>query len=69
MRCNGGGNCVYVNAHSWFGCCTGTAITDCDIYTGCVDRKSIDECAANSACYDNALVTVWCALALPHHLV
>ncbi|KAF9733225.1 hypothetical protein PMIN02_009988 [Paraphaeosphaeria minitans] len=57
LYCDPGWNCMYDDGYSWFGCCTGTAITDCDVYTACVNSISIDECLYSSECYDDALVT------------
>lgn len=56
---------MYDDVYSWFGCCTGTVITDCDVYTACVNSRSIDDCLSSSECYDNTLVTGWCALPSP----
>jgi hypothetical protein len=44
------GNCLYDNSLSWFGCCTGTVRSDCQLFTSCVGSASISSCLENSAC-------------------
>ncbi|KAF2625196.1 hypothetical protein BU25DRAFT_311684, partial [Macroventuria anomochaeta] len=44
------GNCLYDERISWFGCCTGTMRSDCQLFTTCVGSASINSCLSNSAC-------------------
>ncbi|KAF1357883.1 hypothetical protein EJ07DRAFT_30178, partial [Lizonia empirigonia] len=44
------GNCLYDDRISWFGCCTGTMRSDCQLFTTCVGSASISSCLGNSAC-------------------
>lgn len=59
LECDYGYSCLYDDVYSWFGCCTGTSITDCEVYTACVQSRSIDECVSNSACYNDDLAMIW----------
>ena len=44
------GSCLYDERISWFGCCTGTMRSDCQLFTTCVGSASISSCLSNSAC-------------------
>lgn len=55
---------MHDDVYSWFGCCTGTAITDCDVYTACVNSRSIDDCLSDSECYGDPLITGWWVIVL-----
>lgn len=44
------GTCLYDDALSWFGCCTGTARSDCQLFTSCVGSASLSSCLGNSRC-------------------
>ena len=44
------GSCLYDERISWFGCCTGTMRSDCQLFTTCVGSTSISSCLSNSAC-------------------
>ncbi|KAF3032167.1 hypothetical protein E8E12_002470 [Didymella heteroderae] len=44
------GTCLYDDSISWFGCCTGTARSDCALFTTCVGSASISSCLSNSRC-------------------
>lgn len=44
------GTCLYDDTISWFGCCTGTMRSDCELFTTCVGSASISSCLGNSAC-------------------
>lgn len=50
------GVCTYVKDYSWFGCCIGS---ECNMYTACVQRQSINECLSNPSCYNDPYVTAW----------
>ncbi|KAF2240898.1 hypothetical protein BU26DRAFT_512028 [Trematosphaeria pertusa] len=57
VSCDLGYSCMYDDVYSWFGCCTGSYITDCDVYTACVEYRSIDDCMESSECWDDPLAT------------
>lgn len=59
IACDPGSSCMYNEALSWFGCCTGSDITDCDVYTECVRSSKIDDCLSDSSCRNNPLVMGW----------
>ncbi|KAH6644009.1 hypothetical protein C7974DRAFT_12457 [Boeremia exigua] len=44
------GTCLYDDTISWFGCCTGSSRSDCELFTTCVGSASISSCLSNSAC-------------------
>ncbi|KAJ8112749.1 hypothetical protein OPT61_g4957 [Boeremia exigua] len=48
------GTCLYDDTISWFGCCTGTVRSDCELFTTCVGSASISSCLGNSACANDA---------------
>ncbi|KAJ4987739.1 hypothetical protein SVAN01_06763 [Stagonosporopsis vannaccii] len=48
------GTCLYDDTISWFGCCTGTQRSDCELFTTCVGSASISSCLSNSACANDA---------------
>jgi hypothetical protein len=50
---------MYDEVYSWFGCCTGTDITDCNVATACVPSKSMDECLEDESCYGDPLALAW----------
>ncbi|ORY11842.1 hypothetical protein BCR34DRAFT_614393 [Clohesyomyces aquaticus] len=51
------GSCMYNKAYSWFGCCTGTKVSDCDIQTACVESASYSRCLSDSSCANDQLAT------------
>lgn len=51
------GACLLDTVFSWFGCCTGTVITDCAVATGCVASASISACLDDPECYNDSLLT------------
>jgi hypothetical protein len=53
MSCAAGASCLYDDELSWFGCCTGTARSECQLFTTCVGAASISSCAQNSACVND----------------
>lgn len=50
---------MYDEVYSWFGCCTGTRIADCNVATACVPSKSMDECLEDESCYGDTLALAW----------
>lgn len=48
------GTCLYDDAISWFGCCTGTARSECELYTTCVGADSTNSCLSDSTCKADA---------------
>lgn len=48
------GTCLYDDTISWFGCCTGTMRSDCELFTTCVGSASISSCRSDSACANDA---------------
>ncbi|KAF2195756.1 hypothetical protein K469DRAFT_545936 [Zopfia rhizophila CBS 207.26] len=55
ISCDAGYSCMYDEDLSWFGCCTGRVITDCDVMTACVESASISECLSVSECVNDPL--------------
>ncbi|KAF2007700.1 hypothetical protein P154DRAFT_516518 [Amniculicola lignicola CBS 123094] len=55
VTCRVGSSCMYDEMFSWFGCCTGTAQTDCNIITACVESTKLDECLEESSCFNDPL--------------
>ncbi|KAF2115564.1 hypothetical protein BDV96DRAFT_687478 [Lophiotrema nucula] len=41
--CDYSSTCLYDSVNSWFGCCTGTVLEDCDFKTACVQSASSEE--------------------------
>lgn len=62
VSCSRGRSCLYDSVFSWFGCCTGTRITDCPVVTTCVENTRISSCLSNSACRSDAFLTAWYVL-------
>jgi hypothetical protein len=50
---------MYDEDLSWFGCCTGTQITDCYVQTACVPSSSLSQCLDDADCYMDPLATAW----------
>ncbi|KAF2795341.1 hypothetical protein K505DRAFT_360282 [Melanomma pulvis-pyrius CBS 109.77] len=65
VTCGRGSSCMYAERFSWFGCCTGTSITDCNVITACVQSASLDECLSSSECYDDPLAMACTSRAAP----
>ncbi|KAF2478167.1 uncharacterized protein BDR25DRAFT_338811 [Lindgomyces ingoldianus] len=55
ISCDVGSSCMYNKAFSWFGCCTGTAITDCEVATACVESTKVSDCLKVSSCANDPL--------------
>ena len=60
------GTCAYDPANSWFGCCTGTAIDDCAIFTTCIASASMSACNNDPACASDALALGCTAASAPN---
>jgi hypothetical protein len=50
---------MYDEFYSWFGCCTGTRIADCNVVTACVPSKSLDQCLESESCFGDPLAMAW----------
>ncbi|KAF2135033.1 hypothetical protein P153DRAFT_392317 [Dothidotthia symphoricarpi CBS 119687] len=51
------GDCYYNTNINWFGCCTGTLRSDCQISTRCVASASVASCLDDPECVNDGLVT------------
>ncbi|KAF2687994.1 hypothetical protein K458DRAFT_485151 [Lentithecium fluviatile CBS 122367] len=58
ITCDPGSSCLMDDVFSWFGCCTGSAITDCEVATACVRSAAYDDCLSDSSCANDPLAMV-----------
>ncbi|OCK81507.1 hypothetical protein K432DRAFT_442312 [Lepidopterella palustris CBS 459.81] len=65
VTCSAGELCGYDTILDWFGCCTGTSITDCGVATACVESAGINSCLADPSCADDPLALFCTAAARP----
>lgn len=55
ISCNTG-SCFHNTQMNWFGCCTGSNVDSCDVFTRCIESVSVSSCLSDSACYDDPAV-------------
>jgi hypothetical protein len=59
VSCRRGSSCMYDDTFSWFGCCTGTRLADCNVATACVQSRNWDECLEDEECYGDLFAIAW----------
>ncbi|KAH7118927.1 hypothetical protein B0J11DRAFT_80629 [Dendryphion nanum] len=57
VTCRAGRSCLYDDNFRWFGCCTGTRITDCAVVTACVESTKIPACVSDPSCREDPYLT------------
>ncbi|KAF2012263.1 hypothetical protein BU24DRAFT_453692 [Aaosphaeria arxii CBS 175.79] len=57
MSCDAGSSCRFAESLGWWGCCTGTAVSDCEVATRCIESASISSCLGNAECSQDPFVT------------
>jgi hypothetical protein len=60
------GTCGYYPSNNWFGCCTGTVVDDCAMFTTCIASASMSSCASDPACASDAFGLACIAASAPN---
>lgn len=59
------GSCIYNTAQKWFGCCTGSGTTGCEVITRCINSASVSKCLDDASCYNDPLAMACTASSAP----